>query len=67
MTDPEALICQCGHPSSLHVLGSRDCSGEMAIEPFGQIVPCGCPRFRLWYNDDEPTESERELMGELDE
>jgi hypothetical protein len=60
--DPDALICNCGHPKPTHLFGERACEGEVEVEPSMKIEPCSCPRFKLWYNDDELTESEKEYI-----
>jgi len=60
--DPDALICQCGHPAPTHVLNERQCTGEVEVEPFMKIEPCGCPRFKLWYNDEELLPFEQDIL-----
>jgi hypothetical protein len=61
-TDPGALICECSHQKDTHILSNRQCQGEVFVDGMKRLESCTCPRFKLWYNDDELTESEKEYI-----
>lgn len=53
VADPEALVCWCGHQAITHVNNERQCEGTLLIDNGKKEESCSCPRFKLWYNNDE--------------
>jgi len=64
VTDPETLVCECGHQKATHALFGRHCLGEVFTDNMKKLEPCTCPRFKFWYDDDDDslTPSEQALM-----
>ena len=52
------LVCECGCPEGDHASGV--CVGLVSVQnpdiPDFETV-CGCPQFKLWYDDDESAET----------